>query len=173
MNDEKKPEQPALRQAPENLPTPAGVGESVGARTGMFGVKGSGDTSGYGGLVKPVVFPGAAQRPYGGWFDTVADGLDGLVDRVVIHRGEITFHISRDNLVEAAKKLRDDPSLRFEFASGVSGVHYPDDHGRELHAVYHLLSMTWNRRIRPEVTAPPPPHTGSAPCGDSGCQHVS
>ena len=33
-------------------------------------------------------------------------------------------------------------------ALGVSGVHYPDETGRELHAVYHLLSMTHNRRIR-------------------------
>jgi NADH-quinone oxidoreductase subunit C len=33
-------------------------------------------------------------------------------------------------------------------------VHYPDDTGRELHAVYHLLSMTHNRRIRLEVAAP-------------------
>ena len=39
-------------------------------------------------------------------------------------------------------------------APGVSGVHYPDDAGRELHAVYHLLSMTHNRRIRLEVTCP-------------------
>ena len=33
-------------------------------------------------------------------------------------------------------------------------MHYPDDDGRELHAVYHLLSMTHNRRIRLEVTCP-------------------
>jgi NADH-quinone oxidoreductase subunit C len=33
-------------------------------------------------------------------------------------------------------------------------VHYPDDHDRELHAVYHLLSMTFNRRIRVEVSVP-------------------
>ena len=37
---------------------------------------------------------------------------------------------------------------------GVSGVHYPQDTGRELHAVYHLLSITHNRRIRLEVSAP-------------------
>jgi NADH-quinone oxidoreductase subunit C len=36
----------------------------------------------------------------------------------------------------------------------VSGVHYPGETGRELHAVYHLLSMTHNRRIRLEVAAP-------------------
>ena len=50
--------------------------------------------------------------------------------------------------------LRDDEALRFEFCAGVSGVNYPDDAGRELHAVYHLLSMTHNRRIRLEVTCP-------------------
>ena len=33
-------------------------------------------------------------------------------------------------------------------------MHYPGDQGRELHAVYHLLSMTHNRRIRLEVTCP-------------------
>ena len=44
-------------------------------RTGMFGVEGSGDTSGYGGLVRPVTIPGATARPYGGWFDEVADRL--------------------------------------------------------------------------------------------------
>jgi NADH-quinone oxidoreductase subunit C len=50
--------------------------------------------------------------------------------------------------------LRDQPGLRFETCLGVSGVHYPDDAGRELHAVYPLLSMTHNRRIRVEVACP-------------------
>ena len=43
---------------------------------GMFGAKGSGDTSGYGGLVAPIVYPGTPQRPFGGWFDEVADALE-------------------------------------------------------------------------------------------------
>jgi NADH-quinone oxidoreductase subunit C len=129
---------------------------AVGARTGMFGVRGTGDTSGYGGLVAPIVFPGAAQRPYGGWFDEVADALEASVPlgRVVVHRGEITFHVQREHLPDVARHLRDDPALRFELLSGVSGVHYPDDAGAELHAVYHLLSMTYNRRIRLEVAVP-------------------
>jgi len=148
-------EQPATAQSPENVPVPEETRvTAVGERHGMFGVRGTGDTSGYGGLVKPTVFPAPAQRPYGGWFDTVADGLDGLIESVVIHRGEITFHVARENLLEATRRLRDDERLRFEFCSGVSGVHYPDDTGRELHAVYHLLSMTWNRRVRVEVTCP-------------------
>ena len=76
---EKAVEQPATDQSPENAPEALGEPglevRAVGERHGMFGVKGSGDTSGYGGLVAPVVLPGAAQRPYGGWFDSVADKL--------------------------------------------------------------------------------------------------
>ena len=156
-------EQPAVEQSPVNVPAPEDEVRAVGERRGMFGVRDSGDTSGYGGLVAPIVFPGSARRPYGEWRDEVADALearlgsDGLtraIERVVVHRGEITFHVRREDLVAVARLLRDDPALRFEFLSGVSGVHYPADTGHELHAVYHLLSMTHNRRIRLEVTAP-------------------
>lgn len=158
-------EQPATDQSPENVPAPRDEIRQVGERRGMFGTSGTGDTSGFGGLVSAVVLPGAAQRPYGGWFDVVADGLDPLIDQVVIHRGEITFHVSRDNLLAAATLLRDDPALRFELCSGVSGVHYPGDTGRELHAVYHFTSMTHNRRIRVEVSIPDAdPHLPSL-CG--------
>ncbi|UAL30287.1 NADH-quinone oxidoreductase subunit C [Nocardioides rotundus] len=152
-------------QDPSKDVLPGGSHEerAVGVRRGMFGAKGSGDTSGYGGLVAPIVYPGAAERPFGGWFDEVADALqarlsatdlDAAIERVVIHRGEITFHIRRQDLPFVAQMLRDDERLRFEFLSGVSGVNYPDDAGRELHAVYHLLSMTHNRRIRVEVACP-------------------
>lgn len=128
----------------------------VDVRHGMFGVSGSGDTSGYGGLVRTVTVPGATSPPYGGWFDDVAGRLEatGAVDGVVLHRGEITFHVARERLLEVARRLRDDADLRFEFCSSVSGVHYPHLEGAELHAVYHLLSMTHNRRIRLEVSCP-------------------
>jgi NADH-quinone oxidoreductase subunit C len=154
-------EQPAVDQSPENVPPggsvpadPRTVVTVVGERHGMFGVRGTGDTSGFGGLVAPVVYPPAAHRPFGGWFDVVAEGLDPLIESVVIHRGEITFHVARAALPALVRHLRDDPHLRFEFLSGVSGVHYPADRGRELHAVYHLQSMTHNRRIRLEVSVP-------------------
>jgi len=161
-------EKDSTRRAPENqLPAdPEQLQpEVVGVRHGMFGVQGSGDTSGYGGLVRPVAMPGGSPRPYGGWFDEVADALvagleqtggprGGAIEKVVVHRGEVTFFIRRSELLQVARLLRDESRLRFEFCSGVSGVHYPDDAGRELHAVYHLLSMTHNRRIRLEVTCP-------------------
>lgn len=134
--------------------------EVIEVREGSFGVHGTGDTSGFGGLRRPVVMPGASTAPYGGWFDEVAErlaageGLADAIEKVVVHRGEITFFIRRELLLPAAQHLRDDAGLRFEFFSGVSGVHYPSETGRELHAVYHLLSMTHNRRIRLEVTCP-------------------
>jgi NADH-quinone oxidoreductase subunit C len=151
----------ATATMPENVPSTGG--EQVGRRHGMFGVRGTGDTSGYGGLSSTVAMPGPSQPPYGGWMDEVATalatatreaGIEAAVEKVVVHRGEITFFVRREDLVAMARILRDSEALRFELLSGVSGVHYPDDHGRELHAVYHLLSMTHNRRIRLEVTAP-------------------
>jgi len=156
------------RTLPENLlpvvpPDASGAErvETVEVRHGMFGGGGTGDTSGYGGLVRPVQFPGASSRPYGGWFDEVSEQLErGLpdfgeaIEQVVVDRGEITFHVRREHLVVTMQTLRDDPSLRFEMCLGVSGVHYPDEAGRELHAVYPLLSITHNRRIRVEVTCP-------------------
>jgi len=140
-----------------------GEPEKIGQRRGMFGVKGSGDTSGYGRLIRDVALPGSSPRPYGGYFDDVVDTLatvlgedvfTAAVERVVVFRDELTLHVRREHLVVVAQALRDDAALRFELCLGVSGVHYPVDLDRELHAVYPLMSITHNRRIRVEVTAP-------------------
>jgi len=126
---------------------------------GMFGTKGSGDTSGYGGLVPQVTMAGSSQRPFGSYFDDVTDDLEraypefsDAIERVVVDRGELTLHVKRERLVEVAFTLLD--TLKFEMCMGVSGVHYPDQTGRELHAVYPLLSMSRNQRIRLEVSVP-------------------
>jgi len=135
--------------------------EVIGTRRGMFGVRGSGDTSGYGRLVREVALPGSSPRPYGGYFDDVVDTLaaalgadrfGAAIERVVVFRDELTLEVRRDHLVAVAQALRDE--LLFELCLGVSGVHYPDDTGRELHAVYPLMSITHNRRIRVEACAP-------------------
>ena len=146
---------------------PEGVNELdvVGVRRGSFQVSGSGDTSGFGGLVSPIVMPAPTERPYGGWFDELADEIElaltdrnlpvsSVIDKVVVDRDEITFFVLAEYIVDFARMLRDEPGLRFEMCMGVNGVHYPEDKGRELHAVYPFLSITHNRRIRVEVTAP-------------------
>ncbi|HLU72956.1 MAG TPA: NADH-quinone oxidoreductase subunit C [Nonomuraea sp.] len=158
----------------ENLPEVAGRERLAApvARTGMFGAKTSGDTSGYGGLRVRRTGPPAAERPYTdpgdprtARFDAVADALEEAlrdapagyreaVERVVVDRGEITFHVRREHLVEVARRLRDDPALRFELCLGVTGVHYPEETGHELHAVYILRSITHNTEIRVETDCP-------------------
>jgi len=134
-------------------------------RTGMFGTHTSGDTSGYGGLQVRLPPPLASEPPYGSYFDDVAAALGGAlessglsfgdaVERVVVAYDEMTLHVRREHLIGVATRLRDDPALAFELCGGVSGVHYLADRGRELHAVYHLLSITHNRRLRLEVSVP-------------------
>jgi NADH-quinone oxidoreductase subunit C len=161
----------------ENLPAPGGPTPDPAAaagehrlaqpveRTGMFGAGDTGDTSGYGGMrVRRPELP-ATPRPYGSYFDEIADrltealdrggtGFSEAVPRVIVDRGELTLHVAREHLATVARLLRDEPALAFEMCLGVSGVHYPWDRGRELHAVYPLLSITHNRRVRLEVSAP-------------------
>jgi NADH-quinone oxidoreductase subunit C len=161
------PIDPGATAGPEGTlpPERQATAEVIGVRKGMFGVRGSGDTSGYGRLVRPVMLPGSSPRPYGGYFDEVADTLaaaladagssfEAAIEKVVVFHHELTFHVRRDFLPQVAQQLRDDPGLRFELCLGVNGVHYPQDVGRELHAVYPLMSITHNRRIRLEVSAP-------------------
>jgi NADH-quinone oxidoreductase subunit C len=160
---------PAAEPASADVVDPADIaaipafagGEAVAERRGMFGARGSGDTSGYGLLQRVVALPGATARPYGGWFDETADalaaaypGYSDALEAVVVDRDELTFHVRREHLLEFVRSLRDDPTLRFEMCMGVSGVHFPEQNGRELHAVYHFLSITHNRRVRVEVCVP-------------------
>lgn len=166
------PEHPNDSQAPRSGEVSQGRGgrafvvpETIAVRHGDFGVPDAGDTSGYGGLQQTFTLPGESSRPYGGWFDGVVDILeellveDGLrpaevIEKVVVEHGELTIFIVRDHIATVARHLRDDQDLRFELCLGTNGVHYPADAGRELHAIYPLMSITHNRILRLEVTCP-------------------
>jgi NADH-quinone oxidoreductase subunit C len=171
---------PETRATGGELTRPEQTGpEQIGVRKGLFGVHGSGDTSGYGGLIQAVTLPGSSSRPYGGYFDEIADELasgldeqtaagapavtyDDAIEKVVVFRDEMTLHVRREHLRPVALTLRNRDTLRFELCLGVNGVHYPDDLHRELHAVYPLLSITHNRRVRLEVAvADDDPHIPS------------
>ena len=80
----------------------------------MFGVHGTGDTSGFGGLRLPGYAPAPAERPFGGWFDELADELGTCLDRrgidrgamqqITIDRGEITFYVRRESSSSSAAR---------------------------------------------------------------------
>jgi NADH-quinone oxidoreductase subunit C len=128
---------------------------------GMFGVRGTGDVSGFGGLVprRPDVV--GTPKPYGGYFDEVTDALEeafpgfaDAIEKVVVDRGELTLHIVPEKIAEVCQILRDDEALRFELCSSVSGVDYLGSDERRLHVVYQLTSMTYRRRVRLEAAVP-------------------
>jgi NADH-quinone oxidoreductase subunit C len=106
-----------------------------------------------------------AQETLSGWFEDVVASLetalqkqeinpDAAIERLVVAFDELTIFIQREHLSKVMRTLRDEPALRFEMSMGVNGVHYPNQVDSELHAVYHIRSMTHNRQIRVEVTAP-------------------
>jgi len=98
--------------------------------------------------------------------------------RVPSRCGELTFEVPADQLLQACRALRDDPALKFEQLVDLTGVDYLDygrvewntetatsrgfsrgragaaGHGtddgpdRRFAVVYHLLSVTHNRRLR-------------------------
>lgn len=145
----------ATSGAPAELPPASGAGQ------GMFGIQGSGDTSGFGGLVRRQIIVAGTPRPYGSYFDEVFDaleeaypGLDGAIEKVVVDRGELTLHIKPEKIAEVCRVMRDDHALRFELCSSVSGVDYLGADERRLHIAYHLTSMTYRRRIRLEAAVP-------------------
>ena len=178
MTETNQPQQPPQASQPSQVsqaddPAAPDAAELAGrerlsepvVRTGMFGAEGTPDTSGYGGLQVRQQPPVFSSRPYGSYFDDIADALGSsleqsdlsfgdAVERVVVDRGELTFHVRREHLPAVARRLRNDPTLAFELCTGVSGVHYPLEAGRELRAVYHMVSITRNRRLRVEVSAP-------------------
>jgi NADH-quinone oxidoreductase subunit C len=175
------PEGPKAQGAkPEGAKTPATAEgtPATAAGRGMFGVSGSGDTSGYGGLVRRQHALISSPKPYGGYFDEVTDalaeaypGFSDAIEMVIVDRGELTLHVRPERILEVCKAMRDDPSLRFELCSSVSGVDYLGSDERRLHVTYHLTSLTFRRRVRLEsAVSAADPHlpsvTGVYPTAD-------
>jgi len=98
----------------------------------------------------------------------VTERLPDVVERADQAHGELTLYVGRDRLLDVLRLLRDHHDLRFELLSSVSGADYlghPQHAGddRRLHAVYHLTSLTYRRRVRVEVAVTvDDPHVPSA-----------
>ena len=94
--------------------------------------------------------------------DTLAAALTAaLGDRmksVTVARGEVTAVIGADAMLATLRDLRDRPELRFDMLIDVCGVDYRGYgdgtwEGPRFAAVYHLLSLPHNRRLRVRVFA--------------------
>jgi len=95
--------------------------------------------------------------------ETLAAALQAAVpdalSSVIVDRGEITVVVPAQGLPDLMRELRDRPELRFEMLIDVCGVDYSTFgegawEGRRFAAVYHLLSLAQNWRLRVRVFAP-------------------
>ncbi len=93
----------------------------------------------------------------------------GAIGAFSVARGELTVTAPAHRIVDVLTYLRDQPELRFQQLIDLCGADYPQRPLR-FDIVYHLLSMTQNRRIRVKVETdedtPVPSVTGVFPCAD-------
>ena len=87
--------------------------------------------------------------------DGVIDAAKGALGDAILdmksHVEEITLTVKREEIVSVLKALRDTPGLEYQQLMEIAGVDYPDRTER-FEVVYHLLSLTKNRRIRVKVS---------------------
>jgi NADH-quinone oxidoreductase subunit C len=80
--------------------------------------------------------------------------------------GEITLVVKRESIVDVCRALRDTAGLEYQQLMEIAGVDYPERPER-FEVVYHLLSLTKNRRIRVKLSTdeatPVPSVTGLWP----------
>jgi len=72
------------------------------------------------------------------------------VTRAKVEFGEVTIEAEADKIVEVLTKLRDDKTFEFQQLVDLAGADYPN-RPKRFDVVYHLLSLTKNRRIRVKV----------------------
>jgi NADH-quinone oxidoreductase subunit C len=82
------------------------------------------------------------------------------------HVGEISLTVRRETVVDVCRALRDNAGLEYQQLMEIAGVDYPERPER-FEVVYHLLSLTRNRRVRVKVSTdevtPVPSVTGLWP----------
>ena len=65
--------------------------------------------------------------------------------------GEVTLTVKREEIANVLRSLRDTPGLEYQQLMEMAGVDYPERPER-FEVVYHLLSLTKNRRIRVKIS---------------------
>ena len=65
--------------------------------------------------------------------------------------GEVTLVVAREAIATVLKALRDTPGLEYQQLMEIAGVDYPE-RAERFEVVYHLLSLTRNRRIRVKLS---------------------
>jgi len=88
----------------------------------------------------------------------LSSALGDKIKSLTIAFREVTIVVAADQMIETFTALRDRPELAFDMLIDVCGVDYRDFggaiwEGPRFAAVYHLLSLPNNRRVRARVFA--------------------
>jgi len=83
----------------------------------------------------------------------LAAAFDPPLTSVIVALGEVTVVVAAERLADVMRTLRDRPEFRFESLIDVCGVDYSTYgegawDGARFAAVYHLLSLSHNHRLR-------------------------
>lgn len=82
--------------------------------------------------------------------DFISAALGPSIETLEIKLGELMLNCAPDSLIKVMKFLRNDSNCRFEMLIDICGVDYPD-RAKRFDAVYNLLSLKHNYRIRVKV----------------------
>ncbi|TPX43913.1 hypothetical protein SeMB42_g04522 [Synchytrium endobioticum] len=96
----------------------------------------------------------------------IAACLPKYIQQISIYKDEVTLHVSPSALIPTMHFLRDHTATQFTQCQDVCGVDYPT-RAHRFEIVYHLLSLTYNNRLRVKTYAsevsPVPSITGLYP----------
>lgn len=62
--------------------------------------------------------------------------------------GLLTVELEPSQLVPVVQWLRDHPEFPMNFLTDITGIHYPENPGKEIGAIYHLHCLVHNLRVR-------------------------
>jgi NADH-quinone oxidoreductase subunit C len=113
--------------------------------------------------------PGAAVQDLEALGEAIKADSAGAVGGVHVVFGELTLTAPAARIVDLLAMLRDNPAYRFVQLIDLCGVDYPE-RAQRFEVVYHLLSMTTNRRVRIKVVTdedtPVPSVVAVHPCAN-------
>jgi NADH-quinone oxidoreductase subunit C len=93
----------------------------------------------------------------------------GAVGAFKVALGELTMEADPGRIVETLTRLRDDPDCQFQQLIDLAAADYPQ-RAKRFDVVYHLLSLTRNRRLRIKIETgedtPVPSVVGVYPAAD-------
>lgn len=81
----------------------------------------------------------------------IAEKFEGKVGDFEQPYGLLTFYTLRENIIPLLQYLKEHPSYKIDFLTDITGVHYPENTGKEFVVVYHLHSLINNFRVRIKV----------------------